>query len=249
MTAVASAFAAACSVSADGLYDAGFYDRIRDGCRSSAAVIAPIVDRLFPGESVLRPMVDVGCGEGWWAQAFADLGWDASGVDGHDLERAPALREPWQYRRADLARPFVTEHMCGAFELAVCLEVAEHLPPERGHSLIGELCELAPVILFSAAVPGQGGIGHINEQWQSYWTAEFVRRGYATNGFLRWRIWSDARVEPWYRQNLLLAVSTVEPTVEPIWAELAQHNVEPENVVHPDIWSIYRPPDPPRRRR
>jgi hypothetical protein len=59
----------------------------------------------------------------------------------------------------DIATP-LPEHLVGRFDLAVCLEVAEHLPPERAESFIRELCDLAPVVLFSAAIPGQGGTGH-----------------------------------------------------------------------------------------
>jgi hypothetical protein len=80
------------------------------------------------------------------------------------------------------------------FDLAVSLEVAEHLPPERGEGFVEDLCRLAPVVLFSAAVPGQGDpkhTGHLNERWQSYWASLFHERGYERAECVRPAIWED----------------------------------------------------------
>ena len=87
----------------------------------------------------------------------------------------------------------------------LCLEVAEHLPPERAESFIAELCELAPLVIFSAAIPGQGGINHLNEQWPDYWASLFWAFDYLVSGRFRYEIWELEQVENWYRQNLLIA--------------------------------------------
>ena len=63
---------------------------------------------------------------------------------------------------------------------------------------------MADMILFSAAVPGQGGTGHLNEQWLSYWARLFLAEGYLPVDGLRARIWWDERIEFWYRQNIVL---------------------------------------------
>ena len=92
-------------------------------------------------------------------------------------------------------------------DLAICLEVAEHLTPAAGARLVKTLCSVAPVVLFSAAIPAQGGTNHINEQWQSHWADEFAAHGFDCFDPIRPEIWNDRDVFPWYRQNILLFVS------------------------------------------
>lgn len=177
-------------------FDADMYASIRAGAQSSARAVVPLIVDLFHPTRVL----DVGCGEGWWAQAFAEHGVDAYGID---REEPPG--------RADEVM-FVTADLTGSAwdvpspDLVLCLEVAEHLPHPDGFNLIGKLCAMRAPIVFSAAVPGQPGHGHVNCRWPSYWSQLFHEHGYAVSGGVRWRIWDDARVEPWYRQNLLVAV-------------------------------------------
>ena len=94
---------------------------------------------------------------------------------------------------------------------AVCVEVAEHLAPSRGPALVEELCALAPNVLFSAAIPGQGGTHHLNERWQSYWASLFRKHGYEPFDIIRPRVWDNSSVEYWYRQNCLLYVKNALP--------------------------------------
>jgi hypothetical protein len=61
------------------------------------------------------------------------------------------------------------------FDLAICLEVAEHLPPEAAEGFIDSLTRLAPVVLFSAAITFQVGNQHLNGQWPDYWATLFRR--------------------------------------------------------------------------
>jgi hypothetical protein len=99
------------------------------------------------------------------------------------------------------------EHGVGldrTFDLAICLEVAEHLRKQSATRLVADLASLAPVVVFSAAVPGQGGLHHVNEQWPSYWAALFAGHGYAVADPIRPVIWDDDSVEWWYRQNVLV---------------------------------------------
>ena len=93
-----------------------------------------------------------------------------------------------------------------AFDLAISMEVAEHLPERCAEPFVESLTRLADVVLFSAAVPFQGGIGHVNEQWGSYWVALFRNRGYTAVDIIRKRIWNDDQIPYWYRQNTLLFV-------------------------------------------
>lgn len=184
-------------------YNQAFYDTIRAGTRASADVVVPLViDNVKTNTGPMR-VIDVGCGEGWWAQTFADHGHEVIGVDGSYVASSP-LGD--RFLPHDISKP-LPGHLAGRFDLAVCLEVAEHLPAARAASFVAELCALAPVILFSAAIPGQGGTGHINEQWPDYWVELFNQNQFEVSGALRWEIWDDPRVENWYRQNLLVATA------------------------------------------
>jgi hypothetical protein len=105
------------------------------------------------------------------------------------------------FRAVDLSRPF---QLAEFFDLAVCLEVAEHLPKQSARGLISSLVRLAPVVLFSAAVPLQGGTHHVNEQWPAYWQDLFEQHGYRMLDLIRKEIWSKPEVQFWYRQNIFL---------------------------------------------
>lgn len=186
-------------------YDRNFYDTIRAGCIQSAEIV---VDLLVDGwdESGENLIIDVGCGEGHWADAFRHHGFDVVGVDG-EYVNSSVLPEA-DFLRADISQPFTPVVMEEAFAV-VCLEVAEHLPESRADSFIEELCSMAGVVIFSAAIPGQGGTGHVNEQWPEYWVEKFNNNDFLVTDPIRPLIWNDKRVEPWYRQNILIAEKNV----------------------------------------
>lgn len=176
------------------VYDSTFYDVIRSGCQDSAEVVVPVlIDRFKPST-----VVDVGCGEGWWAHEFAQHGCSVVGVDGSHVESSIL---GGRFVVADLSEPLPE---LVRFDMSICLEVAEHLPASRSTSFVADLCRLADIVVFSAATPHQGGAGHINCQWPSYWARRFADHGYAVDPSVRWQFWDDDRIEPWYRQNLLV---------------------------------------------
>jgi SAM-dependent methyltransferase len=198
-------------------YDQRFFDSIREGSQRSAAAVVPLVMERFSPSTV----VDVGCGEGLWGKAFEDAGCEVLGLDGHSDPVIPA-------QSIDLTDVLPTFDR--AFDLAVCLEVAEHLPPERSETFIAELCCLSDTVVFSAAVPGQGGTGHLNEQWPQYWVALFAANGFACSDELRWKIWADERVCWWYRQNLIVATAGRLESAEA--SRIAA-------VIHPGAWTHF----------
>ncbi len=181
-------------------YTETFFSDREAGSLSSARRIVPIVDALLAPRSV----VDVGCGIGTWLAAFRERGIeDIAGIDGSYVPMS-ALRIPADaFRAHDLSRPL---EIGRTFDLALCLEVAEHLPTDRAPSLVASLCELAPAILFSAAIPFQGGTHHVNEQWPEYWAALFEARGFAAIDCVRGLVWDDPSVDWWYAQNTILYV-------------------------------------------
>jgi SAM-dependent methyltransferase len=178
------------------IYDDKFFTGIKDGSFKSAMKIIPYVSELLPIKSV----VDIGCGAGSWLKAFRKNGVrDIYGIDGNRTGILDIAEN--QFMQTDLSRPFLLKRR---FDLAVSVEVAEHLPEERADSFVRDLIRLAPVILFSAAIPGQGGTYHVNEQWPEYWSDKFKKEGYVGLDFLRMRIWNDSDIMWWYRQNILL---------------------------------------------
>lgn len=166
----------------------------------SADVIIPILREYMEIGSV----IDFGCKHGEWLRGFRNHG--ATRVFGLDRRNKTELLliDPSEFRAADFSQPIGVEER---YDLAVCIEVAEHLPEAAAAPLVRTLTEVAPVVLFSAAVPEQGGHGHLNEQPRGYWTALFEARGFKSLDCIRPRIWQDPRVAWWYRQNLFLYAS------------------------------------------
>jgi SAM-dependent methyltransferase len=209
-------------------YGAGFFEALAEGTRRSAAIVTPMLVELFRPESV----VDVGCGTGLWLAAFRQHGVaDVCGVDGPWVPRAELQIPATLFHQHDLSRPL---ELGRRFDLALCLEVAEHLPPEAADQLVEGLTRLAPIVVFSAAIPFQQGDGHINEQWPSFWCNLFAAYGYDCLSDLRHRVWSNPSIEVWYRQNLLCFVAAESRRRLPWAGERASD--EPVDVVHPDLY-------------
>jgi len=216
-------------------YDTAFYDALEEGATQSAAVVTDlVVSKLAP-----RSIVDLGCATGRWLAAFRQRGVaDTLGVDGPWVEPAQLVIPPETFRPHDLVSPVRIDRR---FDLAVCLETAEHLPLERGAGLVDDLVRLAPVILFSAAIPGQVGTGHINEQWPSYWRDLFASRGYDCHTALREQLWHREEVEVWYRQNLLVfSVADLTEQVAQALHGAAASEAPPLDLVHPDLYARER---------
>lgn len=183
-------------------YQDAFYDAHRDGAIRSAQMVAPLVLDLVNPQSV----IDVGCGTGDWLSVFAKSGInDYQGVDQNwvNLDSLQIPRE--KFKEQDLEKPFSLPRQ---YDLVMSLEVGEHLAPECAASFVHTLTSLGPVVLFSAAVPGQGGVHHVNEQWPEYWARLFVAEGYQPVDVLRPVLWHREGVEWWYAQNLMLYVKT-----------------------------------------
>ena len=111
---------------------------------------------------------------------------------------------PEVFRSFDMTKPFSMDRQ---FDLVVSLEVAEHLPHESAKQFVDSLVSLGPVILFSAAIPFQGGTNHINEQWPHYWLKLFQEQGYVGIDCLRQKIWENDKVNFWYSQNMIIVAS------------------------------------------
>ncbi|NET60161.1 MAG: class I SAM-dependent methyltransferase [Symploca sp. SIO2E6] len=180
------------------MYDQEFYAKYQQGSIQSAQVVVPMIINLIQPKSV----IDVGCGVGTWLSAFENCGVnDYLGVDGEYVDEEMLMIPQAKYQAVNLEKPI---HLNREFDLVMSLEVAEHLPANKAEEFVKTLTGLGPVIMFSAAIPYQGGTGHVNEQWPEYWQDYFHQYGYVVFDGIRAKIWHDKAVEPWYRQNILL---------------------------------------------
>jgi hypothetical protein len=197
-------------------------DAVREGCISSARHAWPTIIERVVGvlDRGIESVLDVGTGEGHWLDAAQE--W-MHGVQcyGVDLPSAIGVETPtrgfWD-AESPSSLPMVDKHGArtgsvdsarGAphrWDVALCLEVAEHVDAKHAKHLIRELCRVSRAVVWSAAIPGQGGDGHVNEQPPSYWNMLFEQRGWTLTDPFRETLWGWSVIEPWYQQNLLLGV-------------------------------------------
>lgn len=186
--------------SPDSLYGTDFHaDRDARTRASARLVLSKVKEWIDP-----KSAADVGCGVGTWLAAAKEVGIaDIQGFEGPWAKTANLVLADHEVSFQNLED---NVSMDRRFDLVISLEVAEHLAPERAAGFAADLCALSDCVLFSAAIPMQGGTGHINEQWQSYWAEHFAAQGYTAFDPLRPLIWQDSSIAFWYRQNMLLYV-------------------------------------------
>jgi hypothetical protein len=214
-------------------YTAEFYSGQQTGSLSSAQRILPLVNDVFHPASV----IDVGCGVGYWLSVWQQLGVkDIRGVEGPyvtpDLLKVDKALVQFQ----DLKQPLNIQRK---FDLAMSLEVAEHLPDTHARQFVQTLTSMSDVVLFSAAVPGQEGTYHINEQMPEYWAAFFQELGFVPVDFIRPQVWGeDEVVEWWYQQNILLYIRRERLADFPALSE-AYRNTRPRFLfrLHPWLYN------------
>ena len=216
-------------------YSTDYFLEQRQGSLRSARTVLPVVFELVSPKAV----VDVGCGVGPWLAVARELGGDEIlGIDGEHVDKTLLMIPREAFQAADLNAPIVSQRQ---FDLAICVEVAEHVAESSSRALVKSLTSLAPVVLFSAAIPGQTGAGHVNLQWPPYWERLFVDFGFVLVDCIRWRVWDRPEVEVWYAQNCLLFVSRDRLEANPkLVAERDRLLGLPRNIVHPTMYDAAR---------
>ncbi len=209
-------------------YNEQFFEGRQASATDSARAVVPVVVSLLEPKSV----VDVGCAMGEWLLVFRDAGVeDFLGIDGDYVRRERLVIPADRFVERNLSQGVELDR---TFDLAVSLEVAEHLPESSAETFVASLVRLSRVVLFSAAIPHQGGTGHLNEQWPSYWAERFAAHGYVPIDALRPRLWNLAPVRRWYRQNTLLFIHPDELASRPeLEAERERTDADRLDVVHP----------------
>lgn len=179
-------------------YDNRLYDWIARMAGQDAEIILSYIVKWLKPSSV----VDFGCGEGLWLNVVKRLDADICirGIDGDYIDKN-RLKIPIEtFQIADLSKPL---KMDTRFDLAISTEVGEHIDEQYSEQFIDNITNASDNVLFTAAIPGQGGINHVNEQWQGYWCEKFKRRGFSVNLSVRNFFWDNEKITSWRRQNLL----------------------------------------------
>lgn len=204
------------------VYNEDFYaDRDASTQYAAREILSRALTFLPPIESA----VDIGCGVGTWLKA-TNLN-DVLGIDGPWVNADKLVIPRSRFREHDFSKGFAV-NVGRRFDLAMTLEVAEHIDPKNADTFVQLLTDLSDLVLFSAAIPGQGGIGHVNEQWPAYWAERFAKRGYVLNDGIRPQIWNDSKIPYWYRQNVFLFGKP----------EKLQENGSALPLVHPELFQV-----------
>ncbi len=216
-------------------YDENFYRAQKDGSYRSAELTIPALFNYIPKP---KTVVDVGCGLGTWLSVFKQHGSEVVGVDGSYVQKDMLYIDKEEFFEADLENESITNGG-QRFELAVSLEVAEHLSAKRAPTFIHDLTTLSDMVFFSAAVPLQGGTNHINEQWQSYWAKFFADENYVCMDCIRPQIWGEDEIKVEYKQNILLYVNENAISRYPRLLEFylsRRHDKQQIDMIHPYNW-------------
>lgn len=180
-------------------YDSEFFEFVDASAGRSARRFIELLEQNVFAARRVASVIDVGCGRGVWAAEWRRRGAKrVLGVDGDYVPRDTLLIPRECFLARDLSKPFDAH---ARFELVQCLEVAEHIAPEAADTLIDGLIRHGDVVVFSAAVPGQGGEHHVNERAYGYWRDMFMARGYQMYDAIRPLLADEFDVAPWYRYN------------------------------------------------
>lgn len=212
-------------------YNRDFYQKLNidRGAIGGAKQIVPIVLKILRDNGITNPsVVDIGCGTGIWLNEFKKNKCRIHGYDGSNYSSFYLISES-EFEKVDLIKNNIAKEK---YDLAVSLEVAEHIPEKYSENYMSFLTSTSDIILFSAAIPGQGGQGHVNEQWQSYWVERFKNYGYECIDIIRDQIWNDSDIWFYYKQNILLFIKKSAGYDDYI----KNHHKKVLDRVHPNAW-------------
>jgi SAM-dependent methyltransferase len=192
-------------------------------------IIVPEIMRLLRPTSV----IDFGCGIGTFLKVFKNCGVKkVLGIEGKWTNKALVNKylEPYEFMVFDLQQSIFINNK---FDLAISLEVAEHLDPNAADTFVANLVAASNVVLFSAAIPKQGGQNHINEQWITYWEDKFRNHGFILYDVIRPIFWDNNQLFWWYRQNMVVFAPPGLQFHDPV--QLVPYPMR--NIVHPALFS------------
>lgn len=211
-------------------YTEQFYGSRNKNTEYAADLILSSLLEVLPD---ISSAIDLGCGVGTWLSTLKRKGVNTIlGVDGEWVNPELLVIPRESFLPGDMISGINIEEK---FDLAISLEVAEHLPADQADQFIKTLTGLADFVLFSAAIPFQGGTNHINEQWPEYWENLFKERDFVGLDFIRSAIWDNQNVPFYYRQNILLFVA--KNRIDELHLAKIQTNLKPIALIHPEVYT------------
>lgn len=154
------------------MYDLDYYKTINAEEGEQAERLADLLIWIYAPKSVL----DVGSATGLYLKPFADRGITVTGVDNSESATADeVLQVP---RKLIKTIDITKQPIDTTADLTLCIEVLEHIDAADAPAAIGHLAATADTIVFSAAQPGQGGVGHLNSQPKEYWEGLLQAEGF-----------------------------------------------------------------------
>lgn len=193
--------------------------------KTSQPIVEEILKRLQP-----KSVVDFGCGLGTFLNVFKKNGVrEVLGIDGSWVDKNKLYQyiDPKEFLEHDLEKEISLNKK---YDLVISLEVAEHLSENAADTFIQNLLQAGELIVFSAAIPLQGGQDHINEQWLTYWEEKFAKQHYVIHDILRPIFWNRPDIFWWYKQNMVLV------TPKDYQIPFKHQAVPMRNIVHYELY-------------
>jgi SAM-dependent methyltransferase len=227
---------------ANRVYSKAFYNDQSDASARSANLA---IDAIMNHMPFVKTVLDIGCGRGTWVKAFLDYGLDAHGVDGpwaRDSGLVVADDHFTSFNFAVSPIPFSIDLPREKFDLVTSFEVLEHIEPSRADDMVELISSKGDLALIGAAMPGQGGTDHVNEQWPAYWANKFRAKGYIPLDCIRPLWWNNPQIETWYSQNTILyARGDALDAVREFASKVALENLEhPLPLIHPVMLTYFQ---------
>ncbi|MEB2778311.1 hypothetical protein SYJ56_23575 [Algoriphagus sp. D3-2-R+10] len=212
------------------LYNESFYKSRNSNTKDSAIQVLSLLFKYISPKS----MVDFGCGVGTWIKTGQELGVNKIlGLEGNWLDTDHLVISLEEFKNANLASEI---NLDTPFDLAISLEVAEHIDEKFSEIFIDNLTKASEIVLFSAAIPGQRGSGHVNEQWPEYWIEKFNSRNYVALDIIRPFIWSEPKIKSWYKQNTILFMHKDRVSDYSALVPFLDESRNIWSIVHPDVF-------------
>ncbi|MEM2293577.1 MAG: methyltransferase domain-containing protein [Candidatus Bathyarchaeia archaeon] len=186
-------------VDLDVIYDERYF-LMRKLWKSEVNKIVDVLYEEFRPDSV----IDFGCSIGLYLLRFKEYGCKVLGVEGSSFARKHSVIDPNLIILHDLRDPLILDRK---YDMALCLEVAEHIHEFYENIFLDNICSAADVIVFSSAKPGSGGVHHVNEKPAAYWIVKFAERGFKPDYCLTEKIKekiSGLKHIPWIRDNIII---------------------------------------------
>lgn len=214
-------------------YTDTFYSERHNNTIKAAKAVIKTVMKILP---TINSVVDFGCGVGSWLYVFKNHHNipEIIGLDGDWVPNKQLVIDKNEFIETNMEN---TVNLNKRFDLAISLEVAEHISQKNASIFVKNIITHSDMIIFSAAIPFQGGSNHINEQWQSYWSDMFEAYGYRAIDIIKPAIWNNDEIPYYYKQNIVLYVNKEAEhrlNIPTMCMEWFPNNAI--NMVHPELF-------------